>query len=205
MRGSTPDGDVASLIARLAARAKAEIEAKRQETRAEIARLEHDAAEAQRLRREDALAECRARVEHEASVAVTAATLDARRELLDAQRTLIERVLGVASQRLPSLMDESHLSDALLASRVRNALTYVEGESAEVWCAPALAIRVKAIVASLAPHAGVLNDAAVGSGILVSDRARLTIEDTLEARLARLRPELGIEITHSAERPTEGT
>ena len=200
MRRESPNG-VAELISRLEQRARAEIVALRTETAAREAEAEREAAGARDARRAAALRECDASVETEAASALAAVATAATRELLDAQHALVDAVLARTAARLPALVSAEHLGDEQLVRRFRGLMTYLDGAPGEVRCRRELAERVRALLAPEWPAARVVaDDEITGLRVLEDNEAgRITIDDTLETRLERLRAELTIEICRAAE------
>ena len=187
------------LLQRLEERSRAEIAARRDEAAETVARLERDASETRRVRREEALRDCAERVETAASLAIGEATLDSRRELLDAQHALVDEVLNRATARLASLVSEARITDAQLVKRLRDAARYVSGEASVIRCRVEMLERMHRIVSVEWPSARVeADDTATGFRVL-DEAGRTTIDDTLETRLIRLRAELAIEICRVVE------
>jgi vacuolar-type H+-ATPase subunit E/Vma4 len=198
MRRESPDG-VAELISRLEQRARAEIVALRTQTAERVAAAEREAAGARNARRVAALRECDASVEAEAASALAAAATDARRELLDAQHALVDAVLARAAARLPALLSGERLADEQLVRRFRGMTTYLDGAPAEVRCRRELAERVRALLVPEWPASHVVADDTITGLRALDGNGRITIDDTLETRLERLRAELTIEICRAAE------
>lgn len=200
MRRESPDG-VAELISRLEQRARAEIVALRTQTANSVAEAARQAADGRNARRVAALRECDASVEAEAASALAAAATDARRELLDAQHALVDAVLARAAARYPALVSAEHLGDEQLVRRFRGLTTYLDGAPSEIRCRPELAERVRALLAREWPASHVVaDDETTGAGLRVLDASgRITVDDTLETRVERLRAELTIEICRAAE------
>ena len=200
MRAPSSGGNVSVLLERLTQRTQAEMKAKREHAQSEIERMEQEAAERRRAQRDEMLRACAADVEANAATAVSTATLEARRELLDAQHALVCRVLTLAREEIPALLASERLTDALLDARLGKAAGYASETPLEIRCPRDLAARVEQRARVLGLDARIVADDAVGSGVLVSDASgRLTIDDTLETRLARLGTELTIEICRMAE------
>lgn len=200
MRHESPNG-VAELISRLEQRARAEIEALRTQTADRVAEVEREAAAARDARRVAVLRECDASVETEAASALAAGAVVATRELLDAQHALVDAVLARAAARLPELVSGEHLGDEQLVRRFRELTTYLDGAPAEVRCRRELAGRVRDLLAREWPASRVVTDDQT-TGLRVLDGnggGRITIDDTLETRIERLRAELTIEICRAAE------
>jgi vacuolar-type H+-ATPase subunit E/Vma4 len=196
--------DLSGLLGKLEARTRAEIDARRENARVEVARLAREAAQARDDRRDQMIRECVTSVERETSAMMSVATLDGRRAVLDAQHSLVDRVFSVARARLSSLTSETRLSDVLLAQRLGDALSYVAGGAPVIRCRRELARRVQQLLESNATGASVVVDEDAGNGLRITDSdGRLTIDDTLEMRLARSRSALAIEICRMAEHEPE--
>jgi len=198
MRRESPDG-VTELISRLEKRARAEIAALRTQTSDRVAEAEREAAGARNARRVAALRECDASVEAEAASALAATATDARRELLDAQHALVDAVLARVAVRLPTLLSGERLGDEQLVRRFRGLTTYLDGAPAEVRCSRELAERVRALIAPEWPASHVVADDETTGLRVLDDNGRVTIDDTMETRLQRLRAELTIEICRAEE------
>ncbi len=191
------------------------------EGEAAVGRVEEtSAADAERL-----VAEARVRVEQarvEAldaaerrlagmrEAALTAARREATAELLRIRRSLLDRILARAAERLPeALSDERYLRGAM--AEVVDALGYLadgEGDGGVVRCSPALTVRLSEALALAGPARGrpvrVEADAGIGTGFVVrSGDGVVEVDGTLEARLARLRAALAIEVFAALEAERE--
>ena len=191
--------DVAALIARLDERARVELAARREQTTREIARMEREAAETRGARRDRALRECSDSVTVGASSAIAAAMLDARREVLEAQHALVDDVLRRVLSRVPSLVSEARLGSEQLVRRIDRLMTYLDTPPAELRCRAELVPRVRDLVAADWPRTRVVADDAATGLRALDENGRLTVDDTLETRLVRMRRELTIEICRAAD------
>ncbi len=137
----------------------------------------------------------RARLDREVAEARQAA----RAERLRAEHALLDRVLS----RAGALLDEMGLDEAYLSTlprRVDEALRFVDEHGARVRCRPTLAPAVRAAVA----HHDVVtveevSAMPVGFSVVARDGS-VEVDDTLAARLERLRPRLMIELLAEADR-----
>lgn len=110
------------------------------------------------------------------------ATLAARHEIL-------ERIFARATEMLatPEVL-EDYARD--LATRLQTALVHLDDRPAVVRCRPAIADRVRAAIGGR-PDLDVDADEEAPTGFVVRTMdGRLEIDDTLDARLERLRPRL---------------
>ncbi len=168
--------------------ANAQIEQLRAQARAEADRLTTTATEALEGRRREAR-EVRERsrlqeVEH----AVTLARRSARRSVLEARERLLERVFTAARAELPAAAAGPTYRAALPAA-LTGALAAVGNEPAVIRCPKALARELERL--GPAGRASVVVDPAAGSGFrLATADGAVEVDDTLEARLDRLRPVL---------------
>jgi len=166
--------------------AKAQLEQLLAQARAEADRLTAAAtATLERRRREAHEAHERSRlqaVEH----AVTLARRGARRSVLEARERLLARVFTAAREELPAAAaGRAYL--AALPAALTDALAAVGNEPAVIRCPKALAREVERL--RPADRTSVVVDAAAGSGFrLATVDGAVEVDDTLEARLERLRP-----------------
>lgn len=183
------------LIATLEARGAAEAAAILASARAEALELARAARARMAQRREE-----RAKAhEHQWQVRANAAVADARRSaaasVLEARAGAIDRVWRSAGARLsqPSVRERLR---AVIGTHVKEALPYLEGHDVIVRCDEDLVAAVRAAMVDAGVSVVVEPDGAAGAGVVVAAAdGSVFIDNTLEARLARLRPKLLTELT----------
>lgn len=188
------------LLEELERAASRELAARREAACAEAERIRQATAVRAAERRAQALRECeaRVRVEHEGALAEARRAAQAR--LLDARWGLVDRVLTAALAELPALAERA-ASDAVLVERTKEVLSYLGDAPAVLHAAPALATRVQHVLAGR-DAVRVETDPGALTGLrAVSADGRVVVDDTLEARLRRMRAALAIEIMRAAEEP----
>ena len=166
--------------------ANAQIEQLLAQARAEADRLTVAGSEALQRRRDDARAVGERSRYQEVAHAVTLARRGARRSVLEARARLLERVFVAARSALPDAAAGAAYRAALPAA-LAGALAAIGNEPAVIRCTQALA----ADVDRLRPvdRVSVVVDPASGSGFrLTTVDGMVEVDDTLEARLERLRP-----------------
>ena len=166
--------------------ANAQIEQLLAQARAEADRLTAAGSEALQRRRDDAHSVGERSRYQEVAHAVTLARRGARRSVLEARARLLERVFVAARSALPDAAAGAAYRAALPAA-LAGALAAIGNEPAVIRCPQALA----ADVDRLRPvdRVSVVVDPASGSGFrLTTVDGKVEVDDTLEARLERLRP-----------------
>jgi vacuolar-type H+-ATPase subunit E/Vma4 len=180
--------DADARVASIEARAQAEVQAI--EAAAEqVSAQARDAALARRR------TERRARLDRE----ITEARKAARADRLRAQHAALDRALSRAAAWLDAIdRDEAYL--AALPERLEEALRFVGERAARVRCRPPLGPRLRDAVAGR-PEVTVEEVPAMAAGFSVVTRdGSMEVDDTLPARLARLRPRLLIELLAEVDR-----
>ena len=180
--------------------AKAQIEQLLAQARAEADRLTTAGSEALERRRRDAgVVRERSRLQ-EVEHAVTLARRAARRSVLEARERLLERVFAAACAELPATV----ASDAYLATlpaALAGALSAIGVEPAVIRCPKAISRELQRLVP--AGRASVAVDTGVGSGFrLTTTDGAVEVDETLEARLERLRPQLARHVLAQLELDT---
>jgi vacuolar-type H+-ATPase subunit E/Vma4 len=164
------------------------------------------AAEQARAATADRLARRRAQVlsdrESDLGRGVEQRLAEARRagrgRLLQARRRCLDRVFAAAAARLAEAARRPAYRRALPAA-LETALACLGGRAAIVRCPPDLRDAAAAIVGGR-PGITVEADAGAAPGFQVrAADGSMTIDESFEARLARLRPRLGIEILRRLE------
>ena len=170
--------------------AKAQIEQLLAQARAEAEGVTA-AMTAALAQRQGAAAAARERTRlHEVEQAVTRARRAARRSVLEARERLLERVFTAARSELPAAAAGSGYRAGLPAA-LAGALAAVGDEEVVIRCPEALVRDLERLRPSTTPRARVVVDPAAGSGFrLASADGAVEVDDTLETRLDRLRPEL---------------
>lgn len=192
------DEQVERLLADLEVRSRQEIEQVLSDARASAARTAANTDGRKAERRADAVRF----LEADAAARRVQALADARRTalgaLLQSQYAAVDRIIGVARE----LVSERLASDVALPGllpRMAALLEYLGDVPARVRCRDALAARVSA---ALPPTNRVIVDpsADAPAGFVITDEnGRLTIDDTVDAWLARERPRIAIEVRHAME------
>jgi V/A-type H+-transporting ATPase subunit E len=168
--------------------ANAQIEQLLAQARAEADRLTAAATETRerRCRAADEVRE-RSRLQ-EVERAVTLARRVARRSVLEARERLLDRVFTAARTELPAAAAGPAYRAALPAA-LAGALAAVGNEPAVIHCPKMLVRDLERL--RPADRSSIEVDAAVGSGFrLATVDGAVEVDDTLEARLDRLRPML---------------
>jgi vacuolar-type H+-ATPase subunit E/Vma4 len=174
------------LSAALLADAKAEAEAIREEARVEAARLSSDADAHHRAHFDAELVGFRAACQAETHRQVAAALRRLRIEVLRDRAELLERIRAAVAARLPGLLANPALADALVTA----VLSVTGPQATAIRCAPALMERVRA----RAPSLDVVEDPSVGAGLAAAvDGGRITVTATLESELEQQWQALQIE------------
>jgi vacuolar-type H+-ATPase subunit E/Vma4 len=168
--------------------ANAQVERLLGEARAEADRLTAAGiGSVERRRREAAALRERSR-QQEVERAVTLARRDARRAVLESRACLVERVIAAARAELPAAAS-GPANRTRLPAAVASALMAVGGAPAVIRCPARLASEME----RLPPADGVsiVVDPGAGSGFrLATADGAVEVDETLETRLERRRPEL---------------
>ena len=143
-----------------------------------------------------------------ARVAVRAAELQAHRAQevaharraaqaaeLTARAAFIDRVIGEVAALLSGALDDTPPAVEALGRLIDEAWPYLPPGPAVVRCPAHSVAAVRALVAARGtPDVAVVADAGITGGVRVeSNGARVVIDNTLERRLARMRPALAID------------
>ncbi len=186
------------LVARLERDADARVAAIDDACRREVEAIEAEARRLEARRTADELAnkrsERRARLDRE----LAEARVRSRKDLLDARRAVLDRVLSRAAALLEHA-NEDPAYRASLGARLSLALSFVRGP-ATIRCRPDLDLAVKHALGT-SGSATVQTDAGMPAGFVVtSDDGAVEIDDTLGSRLARMGDALAIELLQEVER-----
>jgi vacuolar-type H+-ATPase subunit E/Vma4 len=106
---------------------------------------------------------------------------------------MLDRVFHAAEERLAEI-STSEAYAARLGDQLSEAISYLATPAAVVRCPPALASRVRALIAGQDRLSVEEEEKAEPGFVLLAADGSLEVEGTLTARLTRLRPFLGIEI-----------
>lgn len=182
-----------NLLRILEEKARAEIEAEREKGRAEVSRVRSESEEQLRREKEKRLSDEERRLRGALAPELAKARLEARRRVSSARRDLAARVLEDVRRRLPrAVRDERYR--ASLPQRLEDCLRYAGDEPVRVRAAPGVAAILRE-AGSWRKNVTVESDPSLGTGFqLETAGAALVVDDTLEALLTRLRPELEIEL-----------
>jgi vacuolar-type H+-ATPase subunit E/Vma4 len=174
-------------------KARAEIEQEREKGRVEAARVRGDAEERLRREREERLSDEEQRLRLRLAPRTARARLEARRRVSRARRNLAGRVLEEVRRRLKSAASDARYR-AALPRRLEECLAYAGDEPVRVRAAPAIAA-ILGEIGSRRKSVTVVSDPSLPTGFQVETAgASLVVDDTLEALVGRLRPELEIEL-----------
>ena len=180
------------LVARLERDANARIAEIEARSRREIDALEAESALAASRRQADALAVERARRRELLDRELAEARRRVRDEALRARRAIVDRIMARAGELLDGASGDPAYVSAV-GGRLRHALRFF-GAGAVVRCRAELAPAIRHALEGLADV--VVEEApGMAAGVTLSARdGSMDIDDTLPARLARLRDELAIEL-----------
>jgi len=181
------------LIEALEREAAARVEGILADGRERAARLEAQHAEEHAQRRAESLSAEEARYRKAAESALASARQHAVERVLRARAALLDRVFATAEASLREAEQSARYREGL-TRRLDEALRYLTGRDAIVRCRPELAKAMRPIVGRFdGVRVSVDRDAAPGFAIDAADGS-LSIDETLPARLERMRPSLAIEI-----------
>jgi vacuolar-type H+-ATPase subunit E/Vma4 len=161
--------------------------------RAEAARICADADGRAARRCSEALASRAAELQLSSDARRARARRDARVQILRARETFLDRVFAAVEAELPGVLDAIERTRAL-EQLVREALDYFPSSRVIVRCRAALAERLSGMAESLG-GLSIVPDESVAEGVIVEkDDRSAAVDNTLSARLRRLRPLLSIEL-----------
>jgi len=189
---------LAQLVARLEHEADARIASIEERARAELEGIAQQRERASSAAREQDLAVRRAARRTRLEGELAQARSQARDATLSARRAFVDRVLGRAATMLDGAeRDETYLS--ALAGQTAEVMRFVDDRPVSVRCRPALATRLSRAPGTLA--AALEPDPQCPVGVILTARdGSVQIDDTLSARLQRLRGQLGPELLAEVER-----
>lgn len=171
--------------------------------RAEADRIDDEARAARSKARSGVIDERRSEWLSEDEPALAAARRDATREVLTARERLLDRVFRtVAAEFVDILRDPTY--QATLKGLIDEALPFAGNRPATVICTDINAASVQEAVAARG-DVGVRTEANARGGIMVvTDDGTVSIDNTLEGRLQRMKPQLAIELVEQVERHGDG-
>ncbi|MGO8995568.1 MAG: V-type ATP synthase subunit E family protein [Polyangiaceae bacterium] len=184
---------IEELIARLERDADARVAAVETRAKSDVEAILTAADRTSSRTAEEALARRREERRARLSREIAGTRHRARGARLDAEHALLGRVLT----RACALLDEMDLDPAYLSGlpeRLEEALRFVQGHAARVRCRPLLAPAIRGALAGRS-DVNVEEVPAMSAGFsVVSQDGSVEVDDTLPARLQRLRPRLLIEL-----------
>jgi vacuolar-type H+-ATPase subunit E/Vma4 len=187
-----------ALLAALRGEAEAQARQALADAEQEAARLRAASAARIAARRNAAVQARRRALRADDAGALAAATHEARAAVLTARERLVERVLAEARRLLPAALDAPE-AGPVVERLVVEALAYVPHGEAVVRCSPGLLERARAAAAGRSA-VRVAADPDLPAGVLVrAADGSVAVDNTLGARLERLRPALAIEIVRGVE------
>lgn len=186
----------AELVARLERDADARVAAIESRARADVDAALAEGARSASATRERALAARRDARRARLALELAEARRRARADELRALHGVVDRVMQRAGELLDRIdRDSDPASLAALPAQIAAALRYVSGVDAVVRCRPSLAPLVRAAVAGHDARLAVEEaaDMPVGVAIRAQDGS-VEVDDTLPARLARMRRRLAVDV-----------
>jgi vacuolar-type H+-ATPase subunit E/Vma4 len=189
------------LLAALERDAEATAEAELSAARAEAVRIEAESAARVEQRRASFVAKRERELRAAGATAAAEVRRRTRRAILEARQRLLDRVFTAAEHRLRAAVDDPAFVERL-GEYLAEARTYLGDGPVIARCRPELAARVRRLAAK-AKSVTVVTDPAAGTGIRLSAAdGAVEVDNTLDARLARLRPRLALEVLQRLERPS---
>ena len=180
------------LLAALEREATGQGDAVRAAARAEADRITADAEARLARRRSDTLGARTAELRGEAEQALGEARRSGRKAVLQARERFLARVFDAARGMLPAALESSAYRTAL-PGHVADAVRAVGDEPAVIRCPAALREAVRSAVLGRT-QLSVESDAThLGVTVTTADGA-VIVDNTLEGRLERLRPQLAIQV-----------
>jgi vacuolar-type H+-ATPase subunit E/Vma4 len=167
--------------------------------RAEADRIDNEARAAWSEVRSRVIGERQSEWLREDEPALATARRNATREVLAARERLLDRVFqAVAAEFVDILRDPTY--QATLKGLIDEALPFAGNRPATVICADMIAASVREAVAARG-DVGVRTEANARGGVMVvADDGTVSIDNTLEGRLQRMKPQLAIELVEQVER-----
>jgi len=187
------------LISRLERDADARIAAIQARARADVDAIAAESERTSSREGDEALARRRSERRAQLDRELAEARQRARADVLRAQYALLDHVMARAGASLDA-MESDDAYRAALPERLLDALRFVEGRGARVRCRPALAAAVRSAVAG---HGDVTVEEvpSMTAGFCVVARdGSVEVDDTLPARLERLRPRVLVQLLTEIER-----
>lgn len=186
---------ITELLAALDAEADARAEQELAAARAEATRITDAAAVQLAAARAARVNDVESKVRRETEARLSAERRRARTEVLRERHAMVERVLAAAAACFPSAITGGRVP---LERHLTEALAYIEGAGARVRCRPELRPQLEALAAT---HGLKLEEEpAAGWGVDAVDASgRIEVDNTLEARLERMRAVLAVALAQRVE------
>jgi vacuolar-type H+-ATPase subunit E/Vma4 len=186
---------IAELLAALDAQAEARAEQELAAARAEAARIAELAAAQLAAASAARVSDIESSVRRETEAQLSAERRRARTEVLRERHAMVERVLAAAAACFPSAIAARRVP---LERHLAEALAHIDGAGARVRCRPELRPQVEPLAA--ARGLAVEDDPSAGWGIIAVDASgRIEVDNTLEARLGRMRAGLAVALARKVE------
>jgi len=171
----------------------------RERTASEVSRIVEEAKRVRNERWEAVRRDSEARYRNEARARLARAQRGARQRVQQARAAFLDGVFERVVAMLPSLATDARFVN-MVPDLLQEGLQYVGDEVVTVMCPPVLGDIVKKASARF-PNVSVVLDESAGVGVsLRTSQGTLTIDNTLEARLQRMKGELAIEVLHQFDR-----
>lgn len=168
------------------------------QARARAAAIAREADELVARRRADRLGAREAGLRGAAEAALGEARRAGRRTVLAARERLLERVFAAARDLFPEVVEGEAYRTATFPTHLSEALHAVGDEAAVIRCSKTLATAARALVGT--KRLTVEGDAAAPPGVtVVTTDGVITVDNTLQGRLERLRARLAIEVLAGLE------
>lgn len=181
------------LVAALEHRVADETETLLAEARSEASSIQVEVEERLTRRRAVVLAQIEAERDAAVEQRLRDARRTARRLVLDARASVLDRVFTAARARFEEVQASPEYRDTL-AGQVAEAFDVLGDRPVTLRSPPTLADKLQRVVAGR-PAVAVRADPAVGCGFTATaDDGSVEVDATLEGRLGRLQPSLAIEI-----------
>jgi fused signal recognition particle receptor len=187
------------LLAALERDAEAAVQAVRDAAAAEAARIAAESRTQAERRRAEFVAARERELRAAGEVAAAEVGRRTRRAVLEARQGMLDRVFAAARERLAAVATQPAFTERL-GDHLAEARAYLGDGPVTVRCPPELTARVRRL-ARPADGITVVADPAAGTGLRVtSGDGTVEVDNTLDARLARLRPRLALEVLQRLER-----
>ncbi len=198
---SNTDGDIDALTRSILIEARAETDDLRAEAQARADAINQKARAEAESERARILGEARQQADGLRRQATAAAQLKARARELDEREQLLDKVFDAVEAELPNVIRRDDL-ERIATMLVRQALDQLRADSADVLADPLTQKSLTPdLLARISAESGVRLSLGKtldhGTGVVVqAEGGRLSFDNTLETRLARLRSALRAEVYH---------